>query len=323
MGYALANSTQVLTMSPAPAPVELDTTLGAVEIGIILSVCLFGTVNAQVYTYFRRFSEDRTRLKISVAVIWICDSIYTGVIAVLLYTMTVKSFGQPQKLSRTPGAYYAAITLGMTISTMSQAFFAHRIWLMSRKPYIAILSCTMSIVNLCLGVSFTLKDFQKARTWNSLILGRMPEFFTWLGVGAATDLVITVSLCYLLYKERSCSITRTVAVIDRLLIWTVQTGVITSFSSIAVLIILTVVPENYAWLAIVACLPQLFVASLLASLNARAALRRDLEEGVVMSTFRIPQARTCDSDAPHPTTRSDTQDTYPRGKDIDCTPVNL
>ncbi|KII83829.1 hypothetical protein PLICRDRAFT_442985 [Plicaturopsis crispa FD-325 SS-3] len=295
-------------MSTSTASANLDTSLGAVVIGALVCLSLSGTVNAQAYTYFRRFSKDEVWLKISVGILWICELVYTGLVSGTLYFMTVKSFGQPQKFTQPPATLYVCMVFGSSLANMSQvshiatcatlfssriqAFFARRIWQMSGKPDIAVVCCVLSAANLSMSIFVTVGDFQAMSTWNEYIKHKLPWFITWLSVGSATDLIITVKLSSLLYKERSRSAKRTVAVIDKMLVWCVQTGVITSLSSIAVLVVLVTVPDNYAWLAILTCLPQLFLSSLLASLNARATFRRGLEGAVVMQPVCFPDVRS-------------------------------
>ena len=41
----------------------VDDTLGALQIGAILAVYLFGIITLQAYTYFRHFPEDKTIFK--------------------------------------------------------------------------------------------------------------------------------------------------------------------------------------------------------------------------------------------------------------------
>jgi hypothetical protein len=48
---------------PVIAGGSLDDTLGALQIGAILAVYLFGIITLQAYTYFRHFPEDKTVFK--------------------------------------------------------------------------------------------------------------------------------------------------------------------------------------------------------------------------------------------------------------------
>lgn len=60
--------------------------------------------------------------------------------------------------------------------------------------------------------------------------------------------------------------------IDRLILWAIQTGLLTSIATVTMLILFIMV-ANLAWLAVFLIIPQLFSNSLMASLNARASFQ--------------------------------------------------
>jgi len=69
------------------------------------------------------------------------------------------------------------------------------------------------------------------------------------------------------------------------MIWTVETGLVTSIGAVAMLICFLIMPENFVWLAIFTFLAKLFSNSLLAALNARSVASRDKEPDPVSSTW--------------------------------------
>ncbi|KAF7334667.1 hypothetical protein MVEN_02297200 [Mycena venus] len=109
----------------------------------------------------------------------------------------------------------------------------------------------------------------------------IPVFLTewgWLfdtvwAVSAVNDLLIAGTLVFLLYQRRNQSLERTAAVVDKLIQWTIETGVVTSISSIAMLGVFLSMRFNFVWMAFFVVIPRLFSISLFASLNSRAALR--------------------------------------------------
>ena len=55
-------------MSSSTVPlVNLNSTLGALQIGVYISLVLFGVVSLQTYYYYAKFPEDRATLKIFVS----------------------------------------------------------------------------------------------------------------------------------------------------------------------------------------------------------------------------------------------------------------
>ncbi|KII83835.1 hypothetical protein PLICRDRAFT_180167 [Plicaturopsis crispa FD-325 SS-3] len=85
----------------ASSTLDLEKALGATEIGILISLCLFGVVSCQTYTYFHRF-DDAKWMKSLVGLIWICELAYSACVSFTLYTMTVKDISQPSLLLAPP-----------------------------------------------------------------------------------------------------------------------------------------------------------------------------------------------------------------------------
>lgn len=50
-----------------PAHLNVNATLGALEVGVLVSVFLFGMVTVQTYSYYRKFPRDMDWIKILVS----------------------------------------------------------------------------------------------------------------------------------------------------------------------------------------------------------------------------------------------------------------
>ncbi|KAE9410230.1 hypothetical protein BT96DRAFT_367245 [Gymnopus androsaceus JB14] len=62
--------------------------------------------------------------------------------------------------------------------------------------------------------------------------------------------------------------------VDKLILWAIETGALTSIIGIAILVCLLTMRDNFVWLALLLILPKIFSNTLLANLNSRADLRR-------------------------------------------------
>jgi len=87
-------------------------------------------------------------------------------------------------------------------------------------------------------------------------------------LGAATDLLIAGTLCTLLNFSRT-GFQRSDAIINRLIIFSVNTGLLTSLCALASLISILVAGNTFVYIAFFFCLGRLYTNSLLATLNAR------------------------------------------------------
>ncbi|KAJ7496737.1 hypothetical protein FB451DRAFT_202108 [Mycena latifolia] len=190
-------------------PSGFDSTFGAFEIGVIISSVLFGFTALQTYMYFSRFPDNRRPMKCLVAFVWCCEMAHVVCVGAALYTMTITYFGQPERLVRTPNS----LTGGVTFS----AFVG---------PSLSFIRLVGTLVE---GLKMvTILEFEKQ--WGWLVVS------AW-GIGAATDLIIARTLAYLLSRQRSELLPkRTLKVVDKLIVWTIETGAITSFAGVATLI---------------------------------------------------------------------------------------
>ncbi|KAJ7689492.1 hypothetical protein B0H17DRAFT_1202374 [Mycena rosella] len=203
-----------------------NTTLGAYEIGVLTSYALFGVTTIQAYIYYGRFPHDSSKLKLLVAFVWSCEIAHAFCIGHTLYRMTVSDFAHPERLIIIPKSLATAVLFSGMIGATIQAFFASRIYGVSKSLYIPCLSWTLSFLRLLGSVAVcaygfrakTIPDFENRWTWllNSL----------W-SVAPANDLLIAARLVQCLYRQRPTGDNRTVALVDKLIAWTIETGVVT------------------------------------------------------------------------------------------------
>ncbi|KAJ7864747.1 hypothetical protein B0H14DRAFT_428376 [Mycena olivaceomarginata] len=261
-------------------------TIGAVEIGVLVSYTLFGVTTVQAYIYYGRFPDDPSELKALVALVWLC--LLTQVIAIghILYTFTITYFGQVLEIFETaPKSLSVGVFSGGIMAAAVQGFFAYRIYAFTKKLYIPIFSWSLSFVRFLGSVTIFATTLRMtsfptyAAQWGWLLTS------VWC-ISAANDLTITTSLVTNLIIQRSRIHKRTVPLIDKLIMWTIETGMVTSLTALAVMICFFTMPHNFIWFCLFISLPGLFSNSLLASLNSRTTLRamNNLNSSVPIST---------------------------------------
>ncbi|KAJ7438231.1 hypothetical protein B0H11DRAFT_2294000 [Mycena galericulata] len=281
--------------------IEPGLTIGSLQIGVLISYVLFGVTTTQAYIYYGNFPGDSLRLKLLVAFVWFCELAHVVCIGHTLYVMTISDYGQPERLVHPPQTLPMAVIFSCAISASVQGFFAWRIYRFSERLYIPCLSWILTVVRLVCSLRISVAG---------LHMSTFPDFeaqmsrllvTTWI-VSATNDLLIAISLVYFLYRQRTTARTRTVALIDKLIAWTIgpalsifpfialsnpliETGVLTrqvtilyaidytgltclsspqSSVGIATLILFLKQPNNFAWLACFAVGARLFANSLLA-----------------------------------------------------------
>ncbi|KAF7351255.1 hypothetical protein MSAN_01557000 [Mycena sanguinolenta] len=275
-GCQLSNrSIPVATMSVASF--NPHTTIGAYELGVLVSYILLGVTTTQVYMYWSRFPNDPPRLRYLVALLWALEMAHAICIGCTLYQMTVSDYGQPERLILIPPSLAIAVVFSGIVGGAVQSFFAARIYHISKSLYIPCLSWTLSFSRLLGSI---------AVCYYGLRLPTIPDFemqFGWLlnslwSVASANDVLIAVTLVYWLSRCRREAGKRTVALVDKLIAWTMETGVVTSAAGVASLLCFATMKSNYIWIAFFVVNARLYSNSLLASLNSRASLKTMAEK---------------------------------------------
>ncbi|KAJ7222165.1 hypothetical protein GGX14DRAFT_428160, partial [Mycena pura] len=127
---------------------DVDPSLGAYQIGVLVSYGLFGVVTTQTYTYFTRFPDDSVETKTLVGFLWLCEAVHALCIAATLYSYTITGYGDPKRLLHAPSTLFIAIFFSGIIDGSVQSFFALRIYLLSRKVYIPCICWVLSFLRI-------------------------------------------------------------------------------------------------------------------------------------------------------------------------------
>ncbi|KAJ6460986.1 hypothetical protein C8R45DRAFT_1028880 [Mycena sanguinolenta] len=269
----------------------LGNTLGALEIGVLLSFMLYGVSLTQTYIYYNRFPDDPPKLKALVAVVCVFEGAHAICIAHGLYTYTIIDYGHPERLAYAlPKSILVSAFLGVVISTVVQGFFAFRANTFTKKPYIylmvsVIIFCRLVAISAVsfMGMSMTLLvPFENRWGW-LVIVG--------LGISAAVDVAVAAILVVSLRIQSRGVRKRTTALVDQLIAWTIETALISSVLSIGIFICFVTMKHNLIWLAMLMVSTRVFSNSLLASLNSRAMLRE--MDQVTLTLPSLPQPQSC------------------------------
>ncbi|KAJ7045502.1 hypothetical protein C8F04DRAFT_1065010 [Mycena alexandri] len=255
----------------------LNPNLGSLEIGFLASGFLFGTLTVQALIYNRKFAKDHWTLKLLVAVIWFFELGQLGCVAHALYIMTISESGNPLAILRPPRTIGTSFLLGSTVGPLVEAFYVSRLLRFSGKVYPALVGWFLAFLRFAGWV------FLAVHVILMTSLSQFVDDFGWLfamllGLSAVIDLTISAWIAYFLARRRSRT-RGTVQnesarqLLDRVILWTLQTGVITSLSFLATLICYLILGQYLIWMAVLAILTKVSSNCFLASLNARASTR--------------------------------------------------
>ncbi|THH07209.1 hypothetical protein EW145_g3535 [Phellinidium pouzarii] len=263
-------------MSDPAAPVHLvlDNTMGALFIGVVFAMALWGAGCVQVYYYFNRYLKEDWRLKLLVFVVWALDTTHQGLITHTAYTYLVTEYGNPLFLNEIVVTLLIEVVISALIVLLVQSFLVLRVWKLSRGniPLVVIL-CLLVAAEFSLSIVYTIKSL-RLKTFTALAsivnLSRSVNIF-----GAAGDIAIAMALVYLLHRART-GFHRSDGIINRLIMFSLNTGILTSLDAVMSLVTITVLPNSFVYILFFVTVSRLYTNSLLATLNSRKTLQGGL-----------------------------------------------
>ncbi|KAJ7479150.1 hypothetical protein FB451DRAFT_1556824 [Mycena latifolia] len=205
---------------------DLNGNLGATEIGSVLGSFLFGIETLQTYNYYRDFPRDSRILKTTVALVWFLELGHTMSAWHALYSQTVTFYGQPQYISSPPHSEEMTILFAAMLYTIVQTFFANRVRVLSGRWEIMAVACALSALRFVANMGSLALLLHYSRV--SILLEWRWLVSTALGLGLTVDILITASMCHFLRKMRSCDSERTRTIVETLIVWTIESTLLTS-----------------------------------------------------------------------------------------------
>ncbi|KAJ3905932.1 hypothetical protein F5879DRAFT_948805 [Lentinula edodes] len=209
------------------APSEnLGLTFGALLCGSFIVVLLFGIFIVQVRLYFKEYSKDRYLLKVLVSFVCVCELAHTVCVASAVYIVLVTFYGQPQKLSKLPLSMDLTVAFGAPVTAAVQAFYVLRIHKLMQILYIPIFLWILCFLHFMASYAIVGLSIQAVSV--ASYEAQWGWFFTvQFAVGAFIDVAIAGFLVFNLWRERREAMKQTLKLLDRLIRWTIQTGLVT------------------------------------------------------------------------------------------------
>lgn len=259
-------------MDLSPSSVSIANTLGPVYAGSYVSAFLFGVTTLQAYMYYRHYRKDKISLKLLVAVIWAFDTAHAVLAALGVYQLMIEGASNLVGLfiHQVPVAIITMILMTGLSDAVIRCFYCARIWKLSDRNY--FLFGVALIPNIAVLVVEIILYRRWLETGSVLqLLDLRTLFYTTFVLVAASDSVITAILIFLLWKRRS-GLQKTYSLINKLMVYIVTTGLLTSIFALAVVITFATV-SGFTFVGIFTVLSKLYSNSCLATLNNRRYLQ--------------------------------------------------
>ncbi|KAJ7915399.1 hypothetical protein B0H13DRAFT_2270386 [Mycena leptocephala] len=275
-------------------PPNIESTYGALLIGVFISIFFQGVLSVQAYIYYENFREDSLKMKALVAIVWTLDFVQLVLICQTMYYYLVRNWGNQAVLLETTTELDLHLVFLTGASIICQGFFLRRVWKFSKNKILtgilAAACLATGIIDVVMAVQ-TIHNKSIATILSHTFSGEVIGVFA---VGAAVDLLIAVILVWYLQRELTM-FDRINSLVARLIQYTIATGLITSLLALGCLIAYVASPNSLIFLGMHFSLGRMYTNALLATLNSRKVLRAHLSpsniewSGVSAATRSAPE----------------------------------
>ncbi|KAJ7103760.1 hypothetical protein C8R44DRAFT_808080 [Mycena epipterygia] len=245
--------------------------------GMMVGCFLFGITISQTIIYFRNYQDDTLFLRGLVGGALIVDTFHFVMVAEGVHNWYIFC-KLPQNYAGLLLFHWslgASIIATYVITSMVQALYVMRVWLLSKNLWITGFISLLSIVQLAFGL-FLWEDLFAADSLTALH-GTLGQIGGSVELASTTlcDIAISVSLWYYLHKGRT-GFASTEKMIDKLILYMVNLGLLTSVASLLTLILWLVMPTSFAFVSLTLIRSKLYCNAMLVTLNYRQTVRTAL-----------------------------------------------
>ncbi|KAF9513675.1 hypothetical protein BS47DRAFT_1382326 [Hydnum rufescens UP504] len=267
--------------------------------GNLLTAICFGVLTIQTSSYYHAFPNDGRSVKLVVGFLWTLEAFQLACVTGSLYGWFVTNSHDP--LARAAWDFTIFQVSAVCASVTVQTFFAHRVYSLSTNLYLGALVQVLVLVQFGFGVGqhssscipWTLTDSVPIKSifWHAaatavrsntvLTFEALVREWRWLAVSwvamqAIADIVIATCMCLLLRRRRT-GFQMTDSTINRMVLYTISTGLVTSVLSCILLGVFARYGFDFTVFAICMPLGGFYSVTMLANLHTRKGLRARLD----------------------------------------------
>ncbi|KAF8632077.1 hypothetical protein AX15_002054 [Amanita polypyramis BW_CC] len=305
----------------AAATINFKLYTGPVFVGSMVNWGLLGTLCLQIYSFAISFPNERLGIKCFVYFLLLLEIVQTGLATHWGWFVLVQGWGTPNNVA---SLNWSSITIPISeglVSIIVQTFFAWRVYILRRNSWIfkgvAIL---IVLVSLMQGLSAMVNGI-RFFFYQSIadVKGFSTGVTIWLSGSLACDVLVAASMVTIvrIVQDLTTNLTlniiqlhqaktnspfkRTETLITKLIVHTVETGVVTVITAIVDLSLYIKFPDTFIHIVPALVLGKLYTNIALANLNGRTR-HRVWGDQTVTASFKDAEAhqlsRRVDSEMP-------------------------
>ncbi|KAI0659137.1 hypothetical protein C8Q70DRAFT_152330 [Cubamyces menziesii] len=245
-------------------------TIGALMVGGIVGATLYGLTCSQGFMYYNRGVKDSNLMRGFVLALWLVDSLNVILMGHMLYYTFITRYGDPSVFSTPLWSLVAMVLSTAIVSFMVRGMYIKGIWHLSHEhPIITGVLALLSLFDFVCGIALSVKGFRVSE-------GELADLKVYLYLNFASavlaDGAVAGTLFNLLRGARTGN-ARTDTALGRLMLYTVNTGLLTVADAGVALITFAIMPDNFVFLTPFMVLSHFYTNALFASLNSRTLIK--------------------------------------------------
>ncbi|KAI1784895.1 hypothetical protein LXA43DRAFT_1100917 [Ganoderma leucocontextum] len=273
MAPSVLNATAAALPPPAELllPPSLDNTLGAILVGTLVSFGIFGLNLHQAWQYHNSYSySDTWAIKAVVFGLTLADTVHSVQCAHMCYYYLVQNYLHPLALLSGVWSLNLLPITSAVIITLAQSFYARRVYLTNKRHrYLVVLIVVLMLAELGFTILAGVETYI-AVTFEKWLHYGWTETVA-LGIAMAVDLILTSTAVATLWGNRT-GFKGTDNILTILIVWTVNTCLLTSALTVMTLLSSVLWPKNFIYIAVNLVATKTYASAVLAVLNSRESL---------------------------------------------------
>ncbi|KII84925.1 hypothetical protein PLICRDRAFT_346458 [Plicaturopsis crispa FD-325 SS-3] len=250
--------------------------LGPLFIGSILDWCLLGILTVQVYIYLATSIKDPLGFKLLAYGVYVLDLVQTALATHAAWMYLAHGWGKTAVLAHAPWSEATVPLMNGIISAIVQLYFAWGIWKLKHTTVmraIVVVVITLALAQ-CASVIYASALFYIDAQQTGSPKVRVGLTIS-LSISFVCNFLIAGSVMQILHQARLITpFGAADTPVTKLLVHTVQTGLVTVVGAGLELVLYAVSPRSNLHMAIAYILPKLYSSALLATFNARTQMFR-------------------------------------------------
>ncbi|KAJ7135994.1 hypothetical protein C8R44DRAFT_869687 [Mycena epipterygia] len=266
-----------MSAPPAPIVIPIPPNIGSIAasqlIGSLLNYCLYGVLAVQVYVYRLSFPNDKASIKWLVYLIFLVETVMTALNGADMYNWFAAGFGDILSFAK-PGIspFYTPI-MGSVMAWVVQWFFCYRIYIIRRESlYFCIFIALISLLQAAGGIGGGISSYLSANEVHDH--NRIIFVYLWLIGDAIADVLIAVTMSYLLLSASRQQHKQTNDIVKRIVRLTIETNALSMVVAVLSLILFYGTPNTTYFICPTMVLAKLYANTLLVTFNNRAFIHQ-------------------------------------------------